>query len=93
MGASSGNVHSFYERLRLMLADDSGIDFRDFEEVSVALLNGYARFSRQGMPDHTIVHAMMDATINCHRLFGTHSELPQLLRHFADRIERENSQA
>lgn len=90
MNAPSSKVSWFDDRLRLPLSGDFGPHYKEFEEVAVALLNGYAKFVRHGMPGATIAHAMMEATINFHRLFGTSSELPTLLRGLADQIEHEH---
>lgn len=81
----------FDERIHPQFSDNFIPYYKDLEEVAVALLNGYTKFARHGIPSETISHVMMEATINFHRLFVTPSELPALLRGLADKIEREHT--
>jgi hypothetical protein len=72
-----------------LLQDKSAFHFSDFVEVTESLLDGYARFSKLGLPDQTIALAMLGATINLYGLFGMRGDLPAIFRSLADRIEAE----
>jgi hypothetical protein len=66
--------------------------FRDLIEVSDALLAGYLRFVRQGMPREMVGLAMLGAAINLYEIFDMRANLPQLLRSMANRIEQTDSE-
>lgn len=70
---------------------NSTMQFRDLTEVSEALMAGYARFVRQGVPREMVGYAMLGATINLYDIFDMQAGLPELLRHAADRIELHNA--
>lgn len=64
------------------------IHYREMVEVSDALMAGYVRLVRQGMPCEMVGYAMLGATINLYDMFGMPASLPQILRSLADRIEQ-----
>lgn len=75
----------------LFLDNPDGLTFSDFREISDAMMSGYARFVRLGVPGHTIGLAMLGATINLYDLFEMRSDLPELLRSIAARIEEQGN--
>ena len=78
-----------FEELALFADLEPAMHFRDFSEVSEALMAGYAQFVRQGMPREMVGFAMLGATINLYDIFEMKANLPGLLREAADRIERD----
>jgi hypothetical protein len=90
MGDSSRRFHWLLENTHDLLQDTSSLHFSDFVDVTDSLMEGYARFSKLGLPDRTIALAMLGATINLYGLFGMRGDLPDLFRSLADKIEAEN---
>ena len=84
----SGDSFGMLTGLHQLLDDTNGaIHFSELSEISDAMLEGYACLVRDGRPGHTVAIAMLGATLNLYELFGLRSELPDLLRGLADKIE------
>ncbi|KHK92875.1 hypothetical protein LK12_00185 [Novosphingobium malaysiense] len=80
------------ETLHELFLDNQGnLTFSDFRDISDAMMSGYARFIRLGVPGHTIGLAMLGATMNLYELFGMRTDLPELLRSIAARIEEQGN--
>lgn len=73
----------------LILENKDPLTLSDFAEVSASMMEGYARFVRIGLPGQTVALAMLGATINLYDMFGMRSDLPDILRGMASRIEAE----
>ncbi|QIG53204.1 hypothetical protein G6N82_02685 [Altererythrobacter sp. BO-6] len=80
-----------FEELEMFADFGPAGHFRDFNDVSEALMAGYAKLMRQGMPCEMVGFAMLGATINLYDMFGMRASLPELLREAADRIESKTS--
>jgi hypothetical protein len=91
MKDSNDRLHRLQTGLVQMLVDNSSLHFSDFLEISQAMTEGYARLMRNGLPAHTVALAMLGATLNLYDMFGLRSELPDLLRSLADKLEGEES--
>ncbi|MBC2665228.1 hypothetical protein H7F51_06835 [Novosphingobium flavum] len=74
----------------MLLQNSSSVALSDFTEVSAAMLEGYAKFVRVGLPGQTVALAMLGATINLYEMFGMRGDLPEILRAMASRIEAED---
>ena len=61
----------------------------DFVAVSEAMMEGYARFIELGLARHTIALAMLGGAINLYEMFDMRSDLPDILRAVADRLDGE----
>ena len=75
------------EYLQQLRVSEKSLHFSDFAEVTDTFMEGYARFSRLGLPDQTIALAMLGATINLCDMFGMRNDLPEIYRSLADKIE------
>ncbi|MET0179556.1 MAG: hypothetical protein ABW194_03615 [Novosphingobium sp.] len=59
----------------------------EMKDVAGNLLRGYLVLLSHGHHQRTIAHAMLGATLNLYDLLERSSELPELLRAIADRLE------
>lgn len=59
----------------------------EMKDVAGNLLRGYLVLLSRGHHQRMIAHAMLGATLNLYDLLGRSSELPELLRAIADRLE------
>jgi len=75
----------------LILENSDPLTLSDFADVSASMMEGYARFVRIGLPGQTVALAMLGATINLYEMFGMRSDLPEILRVLASRIEAEEA--
>ena len=88
MTKSGDSFQALLAGLHQLLDDTNGsIHFSEFSEISEAMMEGYACLVREGRPSQTIALAMLGATLNLYDIFGLKSELPELLRSLADKIE------
>ncbi len=76
-----------FEELNGSTKAEETLDFRDLLEVSDALMAGYMRLARKGAAKESVGVAMLCAAINIYDVFEMRSELPDLLRGLASRIE------
>lgn len=87
----SSNYTSLFYQLELFSNIGHAEHFRQFNEVSEALMAGYANIVRQGMPREMVGLAMLSAMLNLYDIFEMQFDLPRLLREAADRVEHETS--
>lgn len=91
LSEDSADRHPTFDEFEVLADQDFSMQFRDLAEVSDALMAGYARFVRQGMPCEMVGYAMLGATLNLYEIFGMQAGLPQLLRAAADKVELQNA--
>lgn len=82
---------ALFDELDMFAEQGVAIHYRELTEVSEALMAGYARFIREGIPCELVGFAMLGATVNLYDMFEKRASLPELLRDMAGRIERKTA--
>ena len=62
-----------------------------FTRVTQTMLEGYCDLIEAGMPESSIAHAMLGATLHLYDAFDLTGPLPALLRATADRLEQRSA--
>lgn len=76
----SGLLHASDDR-------EGSLHYKECSNISDALLKQYASLVTEGRSGRIIALAMLAATLNVYDMFGLESELPDLFRNLADKIE------